>query len=256
MANLLLEREIQIRQAEQKEAVRKGVSEAESEHSRRIPENYKKLISSEAGQHTQALYENAGNFAADVTEYVPARSAPETEVPSAAQRFADYKPVSATPATKRHMLFEGLSYKDGELLGENKPVDTATAVSVVPAVTPADDIDEEDALPTRRTMNTLKQVSAQRAETEENAQVGISYMLSSKAKVVLAAIALVIVAALAIICVNTGILNTLDAQIAEVQAVNAELQMNEEAVRTAIEEVMSQENIVEWALSQGMQVAP
>ena len=81
-------------------------------------------------------------------------------------------------------------------------------------------------------------------------------MLSSKAKVVLAAIALVIVAALAIICVNTGILNTLDAQIAEVQAVNAELQMNEEAVRTAIEEVMSQENIVEWALSQGMQVAP
>ena len=140
--------------------------------------------------------------------------------------------------------------------GKKTPVDRAAFFWFFPAVTPADDTDEEDALPTRRTMNTLKQVSAQRAETEENAQVGISYMLSSKAKVVLAAIALVIVAALAIICVNTGILNTLDAQIAEVQAVNAELQMNEEAVRTAIEEVMSQENIVEWALSQGMQVAP
>lgn len=264
MANLLLEREIQIRQAEQQEAVRKDVSAAESEHSRRISENYKKLISSEAGQRTQSLYESAGEYnilrdyaspkgTVDVIDYAPAPVAAPEEIPSAAQRFADYKPVSATPATKRRLLFEGLSYKDGELLGA-EPV----AAEAAPVAAPVTEPDEDDALPTRRTMNTLKRASAQmaEAEAEEGKQVALSQMLSSKAKVVLAAIALVIIVAIAVICINTSILSSLDAQIADIQAVNAELQANEAAVQEAIAEVTSRENVVEWALSQNMVIAP
>lgn len=220
----ILEREIVKRGEEQDSAV----SAAALEHSRRIAENYNFLRFPASDTRTQTRTEERST--APAKDY-------------AARRIADYTPVQA-PAKKN--LFEGLVYKDGELVGTlPAPVvapkqETATVTLPAPA-------DEEDALPTRRTMETLRRGNAV-AEKEETQFLSA---LSAKTKAVLIAIAVAVVLAFVIICVNTSVIGSLDVKIADYRLRAAEQQQNYQTLTEQLADAQDPERIAEWAIENG-----
>ncbi|MDE6676603.1 MAG: hypothetical protein K2K12_02690, partial [Clostridia bacterium] len=173
-----------------KTAQTEELSAAERQHNERRAE-YLKLLYAEEEPEVQAT---------------PVAAAPA----SAAQRLADYKPYSA-PASN-HTLFDGITYKDGELVSDvavktapapiaqaevfTAPAPTARVeVMPAPVYAPA----EEDALPTQRTMDTLRQGTA---EVETARRTGLFAGISTRAKIALAAVVFAIVMAIVVICIN------------------------------------------------------
>lgn len=75
--------------------------------------------------------------------------------------------------------------------------------------------ENEDSRPTRRTMDTLRRAAAdqQQAHVMHMENVGFFASLSSRTKLVLAIVAAVVVVAIALICINAGIINSIDADI-------------------------------------------
>ncbi len=88
-----------------------------------------------------------------------------------------------------------------------------------------------------------------RTETEQ----GFFSSLSTRAKVVLAAVAAAIVLVIALICINTAIINSINADIADKQAVVNDLKAQAQTIRQSIEEITNVDSINEWAESVGMQ---
>ena len=82
------------------------------------------------------------------------------------------------------------------------------AAPAAPAYVPA----EEDALPTQRTMDTLRR-AAVHADPASKSDTGFLAMLSTRAKVAVCAIAAAIVLAIVLICVNTALLNSAEAAV-------------------------------------------
>lgn len=197
------------------------LSAAERAHNERRAE-YLKLLYADSEEEIDLKSAPAPEMvSAPVAEPAP-ELAPAA--PDAAQRLADYRAYAA-PGT-RHILFDGITYKDGELISDvaiqtapeamSAPVaETAPAVkaevNVAPAPTPVYAPAEEDALPTQRTMDTLRQAMAQAGATQK---ASLFSGVSTRAIVALAAILFAVVVAIVVICINTGIIRSLNASIA------------------------------------------
>ena len=215
-------------------------------------------------------------------------SAPDA--PSAAQRLNDYVPIRAgmpltrmgdmpsypaqasyaspaAPAAEKKQLFEGLTYQNGELInntGTVAPTYDSSYVPAAPAYAPAEagayagtvfeEEDEDDALPTRLTLDAATH-APQRIETverQENAVVGFFRALSTKAKVALACVAVVVVAMISLICVNTALLNSAEAAVLSRQEQVQVLTERAEELQAQIDRYNSQEYIDQWAQEHGM----
>ena len=198
--------------------------------------------------------------------------------PSAAQRLNDYVPIRAgmqsltrmgdmpsyqpqgsaayapaAPAGEKKQLFEGLTYQNGELIdntGTVAPTYDSSYVPAAPAYAPAqagvyagtayeDEEDEEDALPTRMTLDAATR-APQRMETverSENAVVGV---------------AVVVVAMISLICVNTALLNSAEAAVMSRQEQVQVLAQRAEDLQAEIDHYNSEEYINQWAQEHGM----
>ena len=216
-------------------------------------------------------------------------SAPDA--PSAAQRLNDYVPIRAgmpltrmgdmpsypaqasyaspaAPAAEKKQLFEGLTYQNGELIdntGTVAPTYDSSYVPAAPAYAPAqagvyagtayeEEEDEEDALPTRMTLDAATR-APQRMETverSENAVVAFFRALSTKAKVALACVAVVVVAMISLICVNTALLNSAEAAVMSRQEQVQVLAQRAEELQAEIDHYNSEEYINQWAQEHGM----
>lgn len=236
------------------------ISPAEEEHKNRIADNFRRLRFDSAEAYNSA---RDGDPVADVAvmdvaaaepeaPVAPAPAAPvapaEEQVSSAASRIAQYAPVAA-PAGKQD-LFAGLVFKNGKL--ERPQAETAPEAAVV-AAAPASAIDEEDATPTRRTMDTLNRPAAmQSQETAVAAAVAVSPALSTKMKVALIAVIATIVLAIVLICINSSIIRSLNSDIAMREAELSSLTQATETVREQIADLTSPESIAEWAAKHDM----
>ncbi len=183
-----------------------------------------------------------------------------------ARRLADY--VAYEPAkTGKHLLFDNITYKDYEIVEKPqasatvaapaRPAAPAYAPTAAPVYAPARPAApvyapaEEDALPTQRTMDTLRHATA-RADFAEESETNILSMLSTRAKVAICAIAAAIVLAIVLICVNTGILNAANAEIYVKEAELQNLQETYTQMQEEIDYLMSDEYIDSWAEQNGM----
>ena len=175
---------------------------------------------------------------------VQAPAAPEF---SAAQRMAAYHAYPA-PATRRN-LFEGITLKNGELVSDVPAQDTATAPqAAAPAPAPATEASEEDARPTPRTMAALNAS----VRTETAASQGFFSSLSTKTKVVLLTVVTAIVLAIVLICINTAIINSINADVAQKQQAVERLAQEAQSLQESIDEITDPESIRAWAESMGM----
>ncbi len=177
---------------------------------------------------------------------------------TAKQRIADYRAYSA-PAQSRK-LFENVVYKDGRWQDVEGDVLTApetvspraeTIEMPAPVLAPAS---EEDATPTRRTMETLHRTES---ETAASVKPHLFSVLSTKAKIALVSVICAIVFALVFICVNTAILNSINANNASLRS---QLQEQRETHQRLSEQVNEMENyegsygerVEEYAQANGM----
>ena len=218
-----------------------NVNDPEWVHNARMEEYRKVLYSGKELAESDVMV-------APAPEETHAYAEPE-EIPSAARRIADYH---AHPApARRHNLFEDIAIKNGELVSvvaapeEVAPAASAaqTVAAPVPVILP--ESDDADARPTPRTMASLN--------TRTEAQQGFFSSLSTRAKVVLAAVAAAIVLVIALICINTAIINSLNADIADKQAIVNDLKAQAQSISEEIEKITNSEYINEWAEAAGMQ---
>lgn len=239
----ILERELQTR--EEKPA---AVSAAEAEHSRRISRNYDVFRYS-----TPTAWANAEVREERVVEREEKPAAPSTSY--TVERVSSYTPVAA-PSGKK-VLFEDVEYKNGELIG-NVPAPSASAApAVAPAAAPAPvevplSAQEEDALPTKRTMETLRSETSEGAVAESKTK--FLSALSTKTKLVLLSIVCAVVLAIVLICVNTGIINSLDGDLSGLRARVEEQQQTYQTLGEEIEEATDpySQRVVDYAESKGM----
>ena len=191
-----------------------------------------------------------------------APAAPETDVRTysvnTAQRIADY--VGYAPAKGKKVLFEGLAIKDGELVDLNAPAAALPAAPAMPAMpvmpapaeVPAAPVftpSEEDALPTRRTLDTLRRTEQR---TAEQTNTSLMSALSLRTKLVLCAIAAAIVLVIALICVNTGILSSANADSIVKESRLRDLQTQYAQMQEELDYITSPEYIDAWAQQNGM----
>jgi len=211
------------------------------------------------------------------------------EAPSAAKRLDDYVPIHrgmtgltrmgdlqnvqssaagvAAPAKEgKRMLFEGLSYQNGELVDMNATLAPTIDSSYMPenvmddmfASMPVEQDDEEDSRPTKETLSILDGYrKAEMLETRQPEQkTGFLSSLSTNAKIALLTVGAVIVVMIALICVNTAVLGSLKENISDrkEQVEVLEQQVNE--IQNEIEEITSPEYIEDWAISQGLVKQP
>lgn len=231
------------------------VTPAEEAHKNNIADNYRKLRFDNPEAYNAARegepMPECVITAAPVQESAPAPS-------YAAERISQYRPVASPKGA--HDLFSGYTYKDGTLYGPKTTAQEAvlTAAPAAPAaeavftsapITPWSD--DEDAVPTRRTMDTLTRPAAKTAEGEA-VKPGFLSMLSTKTKLVLAAVCAVILLAIVMIGVNSGLIRSMDLDIASKQSELGELTQQTQSIREQIADLKSPENIAEWAARNNM----
>lgn len=206
------------------------------------------------------------------------------EAPSAAQRLNDYVPIrhgmqsltkmgdmqsgqayaasAPAPAQEgKRMLFEGLTYQNGELIDMNAPVaptidSSYMAEDVMDGIaygepTPEGD-DDEDARPTGLTLETLKRKTETNMVVETPPRTNFFSSLSTNAKIALITVAAVIVVMIALICVNTAVLGALKSTVSDRQEQVQLLEQQANDIKNEIEEITSPENIDSWAISHGL----
>lgn len=207
------------------------------------------------------------------------------DAPSAAQRIADYVPLThgmqelrrfgdqtftptyasavqeaPAPAERERKagLFENYTYRNGELLDATQapqkeyessvPTYAPTySPSYMPENVPYGEEESDDALPTRRTLETIHRAEEQ---TENNSSFLSS--LSMRTKLVLISVAAVIIVLIAAICINSAILNSLNGDVAAREERLTDLVERVEDVNGQIGELISEENVGTWAAAHGM----
>ena len=275
MARLAIMDATETRRSERRDESR-AISTEEREHSDHISENYRRLLFDNAESWSSAAESAVPTLERQsirTEAYAPVREAApvhesvreetaEISPSNTAQRLADYV---AYPAGSKKVLFEGLAYKNGELIDTRAPAQApkaeavvapaapafvpAPAVSPAPAVAPVQAPAEEDALPTRRTLDTLRRSdSAAEEQTRTNALAA----LSLKTKLVLCAIAAAIILAIVIVCINTGLLSAVNADILAKNARLEELTQNYTQIQEDLDAIRDPSNIDEWAQENGM----
>lgn len=191
---------------------------------------------------------------------------PET-APASAAAFAS-APAVTEPIHKD--LFGNIAYKDHTLV-RTDVAETATAAPVAapvaePAYRPAERFapegapavplapereEDEDLRPTQRTMETLQRAELYRQEFDPEVgrkdRVGFFASLSGKAKMALAIIAAAFVVAIALVCINTGIINSMKTDLAAKRAELDGLTEYSEQLNSRIEEVTDPAFIDDYA---------
>lgn len=121
----------------------------------------------------------------------------------------------------------------------------------IPAFVPTQEHDvlaETDLMPTATTIQ--YQNNLYREEQKENAENKKSYAMTTKGKVLMVVYSLVVMIILALIIVNTGVLKALETNVANKQSeLNATVAQYEQ-VQSRIEELTSDESIIERAQSE------
>lgn len=182
--------------------------------------------------------------------------------------------IALSPARKTRALFMDVEYRDGVLVNKTtaQPVDVlikapeapapvqkpaAPAATAVAVPAPAQ-ADEDDAIPTRRTMETLKQTAALAQEEQTEAKTGFFAALSTKTKLVLLAVTAAIVLALIVICINTAIINSINADVTNLRGKLTEQQDTYASLSEEIEslEDPNSEVVSKWAQEHGMTREP
>ncbi len=242
MANATLEREIARIQAERfrERAVRDEFVADERRERDDKTEYFRNLLRGESGIASQTR---------DAFAPVQTVAAPTAPVPSAAERIADYE-SAPQPTVRRRALFEGIEYKNGTLIDTRATV-TPAQEAVAPAQAPveATTSSEEDALPTRRTMDTLRRSESRAAAQEE--QIGLFAALTPRAKLVLATVVCAIVLALVVICVNTAALNSLSTEVSALESVAVGLRSEAAGLGEEIFNATSRESVLAFAQKMG-----
>ena len=237
MAHLaLLER---VSRAEQDALKERVITPAEAEHQKNIAENFRRLRMDEV--ESLKIEEE--------TESVPSY---------ASARIAQYTAVPA-PSAKRQ-LFADLVFKDG-YIQSTAPVVEQPAAPAAPAMQEAAlapvSIEDEDALPTPRTMDTLRHPAVQaQGESRPAAKTGVFAALSTKAKIALVTVMVAIIVAIAVICINTGLIGSLNAGIAAKEARLAELKEASQSIEDRIADYLDPDYVAEWAEEHGMVYSP
>lgn len=224
----------------------------------RVPA-YQNPIYSTSEYHAPAVPNapDAPSAAKRIADYVPVMPGMQSvqrfgDMP--ARRVENYAPVAEPEAAPRSAnLFENVLYRDGEAVvtGEVAPAPVyapARTAAPRPQEMPYENYeeDESDALPTRRTLETIRRSE----ERETSANTNFFSALSMKTKLVLAAVAAVIAILITAICVNTAILNSLNRDIAAKQSAIGELKGQIEVVEGQIEDLTSRDHVFEWAEQQ------
>ena len=256
-------------------------------HAQHISENYKKLLDkATTGRFEEPVaeygtaYPETEQLPADA-EYAPsaAYGPMETETvietyPAAdnAARISGYTAHPA-PASKK-ALFEGVTYTKGSYMhGPGAAVYTAPApetgymaadtVAEAPAevmapetvtapetvMAPSAQSSADDSIPTPRTM--LHRTLGEAAEVPA-ARTGFWAALSTKMRVALAAVTSAIVVAVMLVCMNTAILGSLDADIASKQMRLTQLRQTSEELQDRIDEVRDPGYVDQWAQENGL----
>ncbi len=227
MPTAVLERTIE-RTKEESVAVRDERARREEARARdfngRISDNYSRLMSGEA-----------------VATLTPAQES------VASQRISQYVSYNAPASSKK--LFEGLTYRNGVLSDATKEAPAVEAVQVAsPVVSAPEAYSEEDALPTAKTMSHRTESVAM----EQSVQLGLFAGLSTKTKMVIAAIIFAVVVAIAVICLNTSVLGSMSAEYASLQSTSAELSEQYAELRERLAKLKSEENIADFAAENNM----
>ncbi len=200
------------------------------------------------------------------TASAPAAVAAPAAAPAAAPVAT---PAVATPA--RREAYSNFEYKDHAVRTEQVKEATTVAPEVAPApevtpapapeVTPApaapkaapapETEESEDLRPTRRTMETLQreELYQQGFEIADRPQerVGFFASLSSKAKMALAIVSALVVVAIAIVCINTGIINSIKSDVSRKRAELQQLSEYSEELNGRIEAVTDPAYVDDYA---------
>lgn len=222
-------------------------------HKKRSAEIYTKLRSNDVSDEELIREIGENHPAASAETYAPA-----TPRMSAGSMTA-VREVPVREATRPRELFTDVEYKDHRLVRTEEPSAAVTEVPVAtpsapaapaaPAVKPAAEAEEdnEDLRPTRRTMDMIHRSEVYRPEVNTEAHVGFFASLSSKVKLVLALVAVAVVAAIALVCINTGIINSLNAEIDSRRMELQGLSDYSESLNEQIREVTSDEFVDSYA---------
>lgn len=203
------------------------------------------------------------------------------------ERVKSYFQAPAAPAQGKKVLFEDYEYINGELMQKNPDTEVMTPVfgstayaqpslgeavfqapayaepkeSVASAATverEEEEGTEDDALPTRRTMETVIRPAATVHEmavtdTRTGFKAAIA-ALSTKTKVILVSVVTAIVLAIVLICVNTSIIRSLDSDLTDLKGRASEEQSTYEYLQkeSNLYTDPDSEIVSDWAQSNGM----
>ncbi len=239
-----------------REEFQKPFENEQDAHNSEIPENYRRLVDSASPVRERVSYSEPDRTSEREAPVRTERPAFVRADPTASNvaRIADYVAPPA-PAETSKRLFEDVKYTKGfYTMGpreEETPVYSAPVNRVYAApqetYAPAPVYAEEDSIPTARTMlhRTVEEGAAK-------AEPGFWASLSVKTRLLLATVVATIVVAIAIVCINTAVLNSIHADIAEKKA---ELGRLTESVRQLDEDIAratSPERVEKWAKENGM----
>lgn len=235
-------------------------SAEEIEHTKHISENYRKLVDSASPLKEREPERTYEAPARQERPAAPGHVLREGFADNAA-RFADYV---AHPAPARgKTLFEDAKYgQNVSYMRPSAPVREEAPVRTYPAPAksrtyeavrpaPAVEYDEADALPTQRTMDTLRGTAPAIAEREEEG-VGFFAALTMKMKIALAAVFTAIVIALVIVCVNSAVLNSLNSDISGKRSELNRLMQNVRQAEQRVDDLLDDDNIAGWAQEHGL----
>ena len=188
-----------------------------------------------------------------------------------AERINAYYASPEAPA-RNHDLFKDYEYVSGELVKkspnselsvplfdsvknivEEEYFEIPTVDKTQEAVGTLELEDEDDALPTRRTMGTVIRPAALQ-EMEQVTAVGTSSALSVKLKAVLASVVAAIVLVLTLICVNSFLLRSLDSDLSNLKGRVAQERATYEALKEESDLYTDPDSDIvrEWAENNGM----
>ena len=232
-----------------------------------------------AGYDMFRTQENSARTSASV----PAKAESRQASPSnpTLERIRSYYEMPAAPSRKRE-LFKGYEYSDGEVMRKSLDSDMMipvfeTVTNVVeekyfeiPDYTQSEEVmepeaaveiraeEDEDALPTRRTMETVIRPAAAVkemgiAETRTGLRATLA-ALSTRTKAVLISIISAIVLAIVLICVNTSIIRSLNSDLTNLKGRAAQERSTYEYLQKESDLYTDPDSeiVKEWAENNGM----
>ncbi|MDE6410995.1 MAG: hypothetical protein K2L02_00465 [Clostridia bacterium] len=198
-----------------------------------------------------------------------------------AERVKSYYQTPSAPARKK-VLFDNYEYINGELMEKDPETDRVSPAfastvyaeptyvdfetplyaepqeSFASAASVEQTEEEEDALPTRRTMETVIRPAAAVqemaiTETRTGFKAALS-ALSAKTKAILLSVAAAIVLAIILICVNTSIIRSLDSDLTNLKGRATEQQTTYENLQRESDLYTDPDSeiVTDWAIENGM----